>query len=233
MNLDWVAGFYDGEGCISIGVRLDSHHLYGIAIHPMILLSQKNTEILSDVRAFLGYGCITGHSLAISAHSEIQQWLSLVGPHCIVKQPQVKLLSLAMQHLTGRKAQRIFKDDMLIILDCVMKLRQLNSTRSPRKHDIAELRNRVLTFDHDAWRRRISYSRSKIWRKNHPDKPPLSVQEVKRLYWEEQLTLERIGRLFNREPYTISYFMRRNAIPRRSPSESTKLRWRLMHQDGP
>lgn len=63
MNKDYIAGFFDGEGCIYLSRRkpeVGEMSRAGFFIVPVIIIVQKNLDILESIRDYLssiGIGC--------------------------------------------------------------------------------------------------------------------------------------------------------------------------------
>lgn len=56
MNLDYIAGFFDGEGCVTLSKHKavdNEHSTYGFYIVPVIIIVQKDKRILESIRDYL------------------------------------------------------------------------------------------------------------------------------------------------------------------------------------
>jgi intein-encoded DNA endonuclease-like protein len=61
MNLDWIAGFFDGEGSVSAILDQDKKCFYGYKIIPHIQIAQKTKDILIEIEKFLNMGYVRVH----------------------------------------------------------------------------------------------------------------------------------------------------------------------------
>lgn len=52
MNINWLAGFFDGEGCVTICHSKTRPHAYELHV----TISQGNRKILDKIKKILGYG---------------------------------------------------------------------------------------------------------------------------------------------------------------------------------
>lgn len=211
MNLDWIAGFFDGEGSVSLLVeglnRKCNEHRFGFFIAPKISVSQKDPKILHEIKDFLGYGFVEGRNFTIRKHADIHRWLGEIGPRCIVKRPQVELLQDAMQHFKRTDGVYVPKSEMLALLECLEKMRELNRFRNVKRWHLSALRERVLRFDERMWRDQRHMMALRGWEKRHPGRTPLSVELVRDLYDNKRLTVKEIAASLGRHPATIRRFM--------------------------
>ena len=87
MSWEYIAGFFDGEGCLSRTNKSSPHKYYVISI------SQKNKHILDEIRKFVGYGQIyqdkTKYQYKITKQEYILDFLSAIAPYVIVKKAKV------------------------------------------------------------------------------------------------------------------------------------------------
>jgi hypothetical protein len=58
INLDYIAGFFDGEGNVAIKVSSDKKRKYQTYFGGRVQIVQTNREILKKIKAFLGYGYV-------------------------------------------------------------------------------------------------------------------------------------------------------------------------------
>ena len=107
MNLDYIAGFFDGEGCIH-----KSHHVRrpGGPDHPIIELTMCNTnrEAIENIKAFLGCGGIevrnrlgwkTLFVFHTGAWRHVLRLAQELEPRCIVKKEQLqRIIEFIEQH---------------------------------------------------------------------------------------------------------------------------------------
>jgi hypothetical protein len=146
MNLDWIAGFVDGDGCFYMQVETyDGRHrttsARWFAVKPMIHIAQCKLEILREIQTFLGFGALSVqnqrivrgkrfrplYGLRIDGWKRTRQFLDLVGDHIILKRKQVDLFKAACD-LRGevRQGQPIPANIVLKLIDLAVELRMLN-----------------------------------------------------------------------------------------------------------
>ena len=93
MDKRYVAGFFDGEGCINTGV---SPYPDGW-VHVRVSMSQKHPQVLEAIRDWLGVGNLSRHKntgvyhLNICGRRNVRRFIRLVYPHSVVKRRQLKL----------------------------------------------------------------------------------------------------------------------------------------------
>lgn len=89
MNWEYIAGFFDGEGCVS--------HLKN---QWRISVGQNTKEVLQEIRDYIGYGTIykeystqytqgVHYRLQIFRKKEVYAFLSTILPYVIVKKERV------------------------------------------------------------------------------------------------------------------------------------------------
>ena len=88
----WCAGFFDGEGCISLqkGTRKKNvHYVVGVSI------SQRTTESLEAIQAVFGGRILqlkTGVYVLYFRYEESQNFITAIRPYLIVKKSQADFL---------------------------------------------------------------------------------------------------------------------------------------------
>jgi hypothetical protein len=58
LNVNYVAGFFDGEGCFSIRIKKSNHCRLGVQTYPVIAIGNYDKAIIFGVKEFLGVGHI-------------------------------------------------------------------------------------------------------------------------------------------------------------------------------
>ena len=90
MDDSYLAGFFDGEGC------LHASNARGW-VNLRASMSQKNPEVLEKIQDYLGYGKIhrhrnTGvHHLNICGRRNVREFIRRVYPYSVVKRRQLKV----------------------------------------------------------------------------------------------------------------------------------------------
>lgn len=71
INDDYIAGFFDGEGCITIKVSTDKRKKHNTFIGGKIDIVQTNLEILEEIKKVLAYGYIGKRKKKNKNHNDI------------------------------------------------------------------------------------------------------------------------------------------------------------------
>jgi intein-encoded DNA endonuclease-like protein len=84
MTYAYIAGFFDGEGHVSLKCK-------------RISISQKNPDVLKRIQKFLGYGYVRQNNqgmwlLRIGARADREDFISWISPHSIIKRDQLRQL---------------------------------------------------------------------------------------------------------------------------------------------
>ena len=89
MNDSYIAGFFDGDGCVSIEKK---------GRHINLVIGQRDREVLDCIQQYLGYGTIRFykgktdyHLLYISSMDKIIEFSNRILPYSIVKRRQLEL----------------------------------------------------------------------------------------------------------------------------------------------
>lgn len=130
--LCWLAGFFDGEGSVSIGVnhyKLVNAPFKGKRYHLRINIVQNIKEVLEEIKGHFG-GCLKLqkvyyanlqrpiYNLAIDAH-KAREFLTAVYPHLKVKRKQAEvgiafqdMLNASITSLERREKGIKFKEEV-------------------------------------------------------------------------------------------------------------------------
>jgi hypothetical protein len=167
MNLDYIAGFFDGEGSVMAATVRKPEACYGFQIRPMIEIAQKRPEVLHEIQRFFDFGYVY-HAKAGVPHDcsrflvvdrkNCRAFIEAIGPLSRIKQEQLFLLKTVIENGTrphGGIIDPIPKIKLLKAIDAIEKLRSLNTTRR-KARDPIELRHIVLDFDIEEWKIRRS-----------------------------------------------------------------------------
>lgn len=225
MNWDYVAAFFDGEGYAGIY----RHRTGG----PSRRWGVANTDlaVLQEIQAFIDAGTISmvGHStgrqpracyqLVVSRIDDLQRILPELLVRCRVKRPAIELLLADLEGRTSRPKDAPRTDGAAI--------RRLYWEEGLSIVEIG---------------RRMGVSPSAIQRymdrHNIPRRPPgpppgpvdrLGPDELRRLYWEEGLSLAQIARQIGVHSVSVWAAFGRYGIPRR-PQGSRAGRTQVLNQ---
>ena len=154
MNLQYIAGFFDGEGSASLVISKREKSTYGYTFKPKIDIIQKTKGILWRISNFLFLGRVRKansniYSLTIRRYNECLKFIHYLEPLVIEKREQLRLLKKAIKILKDRgKGRKSFlsKEKMLYLTDLTKKIRALNGDKHS-VHDINEVRRAIENFD--------------------------------------------------------------------------------------
>ena len=161
MNLDYMAGYFDGEGCMLLGVHRDKRPdktkgslIDGWAITPILSIQSYDYEVMESMRAFCelrGFGArkilnitkqLRPHQTKIAKRFDIAGWskiryicLELI-PHCIAKRRQLELF-LELYDITqclppvGYNNHHKWTKELFVI--AMSKVDEINSLKSRKR----------------------------------------------------------------------------------------------------
>jgi hypothetical protein len=124
---EWLGGFFDGEGCVSI-TNSHSRRTGKRQLKLYVRITQKNTSILQAIKARLG-GTLRmnkGKSCGYLEYTckKAERFLKVIAPFVIVKWEVVEL-ALKYRSLVGPRSYRTpkkIKEQMLEIRKKIMEL---------------------------------------------------------------------------------------------------------------
>ena len=122
MKIQWLAGFFDGEGHIGLAKTWDKRlniKAKTMRVTPNIQISQLNKPILEAIQKEYGYGTIKTYNnmsrLTITGRQRVKSFLQMLRPHLILKAEHTDLVlsvldkdartaaeaSIKLMHLNG------------------------------------------------------------------------------------------------------------------------------------
>jgi hypothetical protein len=102
LNIEYIQGIFDAEGCIYINKRKFSTY--------KISISQKNhPDILQEIQKFLGFGTVSNFNLHISKKSDCLSFMQLVKNGVIVKYNQVCAFETFLQTNDTNIKEQMYK----------------------------------------------------------------------------------------------------------------------------
>lgn len=113
----WLAGFFDGEGCLSAAFRP------GVGAYARVQIAQKDRAVLDEIKDLLGFGSIAVyssgvHSYRISDPAHIRTFIELILPYAVVKRDKLRVAhALACLYQTrerGRNGSWVKLDPVLV-----------------------------------------------------------------------------------------------------------------------
>ena len=129
MNLDYVAGFFDGEACFTISLSEEKAECrFPIKVSPRISITQSDVSnnVLEIIKTFLGMGHVYYHTRSkpardghkkeeinfrIYRREDLKKLIKLLEDKVIVKKRQIDLLKEALDLLKNKQEniRRIFQ----------------------------------------------------------------------------------------------------------------------------
>ena len=171
MNLDYIAGFFDGEGTATAVICRRPDMCYGFAIQPMIEIAQKYPDILNEIQQFLGFGHVDVTHVSLTqrtarmpcgrwrttARDDCKRFIELIAPRSRLKGKQLQLLLTVIENGTrprcGGMIPPIPKERLLRALDAVEQIHAINKGKR-WACDLNQLHQHVIAFDMEAWKQR-------------------------------------------------------------------------------
>lgn len=101
ISKQYLAGFIDGEGYISVVTHKDSRTSRGFTIHPIISISGSDKEVLDELNRFVNgnirtkqkqYGCKPVYDIQLQNLNGIKRLLKQVMPYLLIKSKQASLM---------------------------------------------------------------------------------------------------------------------------------------------
>lgn len=142
----YLAGFLDGDGCISAKVGRYPNSWSGFRVRVIISYAQKtqNRELLERIRLAIGFGRKVADyrsnrmsELIISARKEVKQLLEAIVPFLKLKKPRARL-ALSIVSLLDRKRElknAVSRENFMEVLKLAQRMRQLNSGAGLKEND--------------------------------------------------------------------------------------------------
>ncbi len=145
----YLAGFLDGDGCISVKFEKRSKYSRGFVLKPCLSFTQhtRNRLVLENIKDWINDGCLNDYSnknvseLVVRKKETIKDILIQIGPYIIVKKQQLKLMleMLSLPIFRGQQNDELFAKAYII----AKQIRDLNLT--PKKYQVVPLSDPVTT----------------------------------------------------------------------------------------
>ncbi len=102
MNVAWLAGFFDGEGCITSSLQyVNGKYITNPRISIQLTITQKDASILASIREVYGGSIsVKGNGvshLRITGKYPMKKILDDMLPYSICKRPQIELALLFIE----------------------------------------------------------------------------------------------------------------------------------------
>ena len=194
VNYSYIAGFFDGEGCITIlTIKLKNR----FQLRPKIDLTQKKQEILHIIKKKLGYGYIYKtkeniSKLLICSYKDLNNFINNVGKYIIIKKEQIDLLKLFLNKCSDSRSCPYSQIELSFLLDIRDKIHLLNKPAIELKYSKNEvLKSNDLNLDE--WKEKRKKNMSKI--NNKFIKKNIPIEEINK-YLELGYSIRKISRIF-------------------------------------
>ena len=142
LNLDWIAGFFDGEGSCYISVKRGTKR--GSGRHrwqfgPRIIITQKDKGILEKIKETLGMGRIIRsrngngdlkeYQWYIRKKQDFKKFIALMEERIVLKRRQLLLLKEYITLNPGRKHWCSNPKSLLRALEIALEISKLNHSK--------------------------------------------------------------------------------------------------------
>jgi intein/homing endonuclease len=107
MDRRYLAGFFDGEGCV---------HSQGQYVR--ITIGQRKSEVLYEIQRYLGMGSITsngpkgGERLTICGRENCKKFIKIVYPYSIVKKKELRVAYALIGVRNSKEKQRVLSQEL-------------------------------------------------------------------------------------------------------------------------
>jgi hypothetical protein len=154
MNLDWIAGFFDGEGSVSIQIQRKRDSRFGYRFTPRVSIAQKKRDVLDEIQKSLKMGHVypsppagAGSStwrMEVCNREQLVKFCSLFLNRILLKRRQLVLLSSAISLLQDREAKILSKQLVIRLVEIAQQIRVLNDHKRSPHTDLTEVRRRLI-----------------------------------------------------------------------------------------
>lgn len=152
LQLAYIAGFFDGEGCVRLALQKGIGCHYKYRFQPVLMITQKDQNILEWIADVLKirkkiYKNGNCYQLNIFDYPDLKKAIVCLKDYCKVKKPQLELLMQTIDILgnwTGKHRRSYKKGQILEIIRIAKDIRNLNNGESRSKIDLDELENYVM-----------------------------------------------------------------------------------------
>ena len=132
LDLKYIAGLFDGEGCIHIDKHEKPCLHYSLVVH----LTNSNAKVIKKVRKTIGFGCIQTERKTKKivyifrlCSRQAKSFLVKVYPYLEIKKEQTKL-AIEYQSKKPKRGQKTF--DKSLQLKYRERINSFNSTKGKR-----------------------------------------------------------------------------------------------------
>jgi len=223
VSLDYIAGFFDGEGSVGIKVSRDSKRKYAYFFGGRIAITQKDRTILDAIQKTLGFGVVTMkgdgcYRLTINSENDCLRFIELMENRVLLKREQLRLLKEFYKYRKKCRDWHFSKESTLALLNLAERMQILNNGKVT-KH-LLKVKEHVVNFNEEEYNKRMNKVRAeKVERlkKLPPMRKNIPKDELVDLYVNKKLSCCKIAKIFNVHPCTIRRRLEEYGIPRRKP----------------
>jgi hypothetical protein len=216
MNLDYIAGLFDGEGSVILAANNHRTNPWGWLFRPDISIANNSRELLDDVQTCLGFGRVSPagrgcYRWNIRKHVDVARFLDAMENRASLKRPQILVMREALRYFPNEKSWRIVtsRESMVRLLECCSRLRELNRRFNRRQKksgtDLQKIRTAISAVSDDRinQRDRRRYERAATTR---------HLRYLQRL---SQTPRDRIEGLYRHSSLTVPAIVRELGLTRR------------------
>jgi intein-encoded DNA endonuclease-like protein len=109
ISLEYIVGFFDGEGSVIIRFKEDQRYVTGIHVEPWINITNSNKPVLELIKSFLKAGTLTFHNrdqlwhFNIRAFEDLLRIIELFIPFSIVKRNKLESFLKILKLMKNKK----------------------------------------------------------------------------------------------------------------------------------
>ncbi len=129
MNLNYVSGFFDGEGSLSIFVKKDERYNTGFHVSVRINMTQKDSVVLYRIKKFMKMGNITFnrcyelYEYNITRIKDVEKFINLIKDKVIVKKNELDAFEKCVDMMLDKKHLNEDGVNQIIKLKCILRSR--------------------------------------------------------------------------------------------------------------
>lgn len=142
INIDYLAGFFDGEGCVHFSLCKSNRSSLGIRVRVGVTIAQKNPEILYAIRDFLGLGAIYEdkgyYRFVINSVKQTRAFINLIIDKVYLKREELLLAKQALDLLPNPGVKRN-SEQILEILKTIARYRSLVNRKQSSHYDLNKI----------------------------------------------------------------------------------------------
>ncbi|HII70224.1 LAGLIDADG family homing endonuclease [Methanopyrus kandleri] len=107
VSLDYIAGFFDGEGSVVVRFVRDGRYRAGYRVSTKVVFVQKERDVLEEIHETLGMGHLYRRGsdgvwyLEIYRREDLREFVELIGNRTMVKRDALERLATVLELLEG------------------------------------------------------------------------------------------------------------------------------------